>query len=289
MGILRRFTMSKTCMYIALAVILSFTMKVNSYSEGGDATMIRCAGADISQGKMHTTARLFMKANPGIKVDLAKAPTLDAGIDSVLNGKADVAIACRQINQTEKEQANRREVAISGRLIGRGPIVLVTHTSNAVSALTVEQVKGILTGEHTNWNQIGGSDQPIELLTPDSTSPGEVIFLQDEFLDGARFTDKSRQISSFLEILREVSKRPGAIGCVRIKAIEIPRPAEEQIKILAIKKNADGEAVLPSRENARNGTYPLSRPYYVYYNSKASHVVRNFVDFVVAKGTGPGF
>jgi len=281
--------MSTRLLKMGLATILSLVILAGSHTNAVCQSVIKCAGQDISQGKMHTTARLFMKTNPGTRVDLAKTPTVDAGIKSVMDGKADLAISCRQINQTEKDMASQRELALSEKLIGRGPIVLVTHSSNPVNALTVDQVKGILTGTYSNWNQLGGSDQSIALFVPDTTHHGIIGFLQEQLLFGSGLTHRACAVSSFQEILKEVSMRPGALGCVRIKAIEMPRPADETFRILAVKKTPEAEAVMPSRENAGNGTYPLSRPYYAYYNATASDAVKNFVDLVVAKGTGPGF
>lgn len=105
--------MKKVWLLIASTVILCMGVKTNSSGEITDHKPIRCAGIDISQGRMRTTSSLFMKSNPNIKVDLVKGEALNVGIDSLLNGKADVAITCRQINRMEKDKANQQELALS--------------------------------------------------------------------------------------------------------------------------------------------------------------------------------
>jgi phosphate transport system substrate-binding protein len=282
--------MRKACTFVAIALAICLAVDLSNYAQATDEAIIKCSGADSMLGRIHTIADLFMHGNPNIKVELAKGETVDVGIRAVLNKKADVAMASRRMNQTEKEECRQQMLSLSETLIGYGGIVVLTHSSNPLSALTVDQVQRILKGEYTSWKQLGGPDQPIEVFRSDITHPGTLIFMQEEFLGGAKFTDKSTSMATFPEILREVSKKPGAIGYVRIRdAFEASRPAEEAVKIIAIKKNADAPAVMPSRENLRNETYAIKRPYYLYWDTKANDAVKKFVDFVVGKGWGPGF
>ncbi len=280
----------KAYMFLAIAPIIFFALVLNGHSETTDQTTIKCSGADSMLGRIHTIATLFMKKNPNVKIQLAKSETVDVGIGAVLNKQADVAMASRKMNQTEKEEADKKGLKLSETLIGYGGIVVVTHSSNPISALTVEQFQKILTGPYTSWNQLGGPNQAIEVFRPGIAHPGTLIFMEQEFLGGAKFTDKSTTLGTFPEILREVSKKPGAIGYVRIRdAFEVPRSNEEKVKIMPIKENADAPAVIPSRDNIRNETYAIKRPYYLYWDTKANDTVKKFVDFVVAKGWGPGF
>jgi len=287
---LGRCTMNKVSTLLALSLTMVLAVAFGGNAQSTDETVIRCSGADSMRGRIHTVAVLFMRVNPNLKVEIAKGKTLDVGIMDILNKRADVAMASRKINATEKKDASKKGVNLSESLVGYGGIVVLTHASNPLTALTVDQVKGIFKGEYTNWKQLGGPDQPIQVFRSDVAHPGTLVFMQDEFLGGAKFTDKSIPMNTFSEILRNVSGKPGAIGYTRIRdAFEVNRPAEEKVKILAIKKNADAPAVMPSRKNVRNETYSLRRPYYLYCDAGANEAVKSFVNFVVDKGWGtPG-
>jgi phosphate transport system substrate-binding protein len=62
----------------------------------------------------------------------------------------------------------------------------------------------------------------------------------------------------------------------------------ERLKALAIANGDGAVAVLPSVENAQNGSYkPLSRPLFIYVNDKemrANDEIRGFVGFAVGNG-----
>jgi hypothetical protein len=70
-------------------------------------------------------------------------------------------------------------------------------------------------------------------------------------------------------------------------AFESSAAREAPIKILDIKQNAATVAVMPSRAHVGDGSYPLRRPYFLYYESKAGPAVRKYADFIVEKGWGP--
>ncbi len=46
-----------------------------------------------------------------------------------------------------------------------GSVVMITHPSNPMNELTMDQVRKIVTGECTNWSQIGGPDLPVKVFT----------------------------------------------------------------------------------------------------------------------------
>ena len=54
------------------------------------------------------------------------------------------------------------------------------------------------------------------------------------------------------------------------------------VKMIKVKTSADAPAVSPSTETVLNGTYPISRPLYLYTNGQASGDVRAFVDYVMS-------
>jgi PBP superfamily domain len=44
-------------------------------------------------------------------------------------------------------------------------LVVIAHPSNPVNELTMDQIRKIYTGEFTNWNQVGGPDIDVKVMT----------------------------------------------------------------------------------------------------------------------------
>jgi len=69
-------------------------------------------------------------------------------------------------------------------------------------------------------------------------------------------------------------------------AFESSAAREVAIKILEIKQSAASAAVMPSGAHVGDGSYTLRRPYFLYFDSKASPAVRSTL-FLSSKKVGP--
>ena len=251
-------------------------------------TSIRVSGADSMFGRVNILSKLFMKNNPGTKIEIVEGSLVEAGIAELIDLKADVAMASRSITEVENRLAGERGVKIVEHLQGYGGIVIITHPENPVSELSMEQVRKLFKGEYTRWDQVGGRAEPITVVRTDETHPGTLLFMEDEILGKSPFTKSAVVLQRFPGVMTRVAKTPGAIGYVRIRdAFESKREVRNSIKALNIKKQPSLHAVAPSRETITDGSYPIKRPYYLYNNAKAGTEVRKYVDFLVSKGWGP--
>jgi phosphate transport system substrate-binding protein len=145
---------------------------------------------------------------------------------------------------------------------------VVVNDDAGVDALTLEQIRGIMSGRLTSWAQLGGSDVPIRIVGrgPDSGSRAafERYVLQEaeprESSDDCTERDRVPtdpvircERSSTDEVLRQVAAVPGAIGYADAEAAN----AHPGLKIASL----DGAAA--SRGSARNG-YPFWTVEYAY-------------------------
>ncbi|MEN6441238.1 MAG: substrate-binding domain-containing protein [Syntrophobacter sp.] len=247
--------------------------------------VISVTGADSMFGRLYTLSQLFEIENPSIDVQVTMGKTVDDGFSSLTKSNTDVAMASRRINDQESEAAKARGAELVEKLIGYGGIVIITHASNPLREITVEQVQKLLRGDCANWKEIGGRDEQVKIFGVGQKHPGTVVFIRDNLLAKAPFSSKAEIMPDFTSILTRVAYTPGAVGYVRIRdAFEYPGPTG--CHVLLIKKTQDSEAVIPCRATVKDGTYPLRRPYFLYYNGKASDAVKKFVAFIEAKGWG---
>ncbi|MDR3553833.1 MAG: substrate-binding domain-containing protein [Syntrophobacteraceae bacterium] len=275
--------MKRVFKIVLILMALSFAGSLPSMAQS--KTKITVRGAYSMWGRVRSIAMTYMKDHPKTEVFVYSRSLVAEGINMLIAGKADVAMASRKITPPESEAAKAKGVKIDEHLIGYGAIVIITGKQNPVKDLSVDQVKNIMTGKIANWKEVGGKDQAVTVFKiSEKTHPGTLYFIENGMLGGAPITGKAVTLSTFPDVVQKVGKTPGAIGCVRMRD-PFPGP-RASTSIVKVKKDEHSASVSPSRDTISDGTYPFRRPYYLYTAATANKEVRSFVDFAVSQGWG---
>ena len=104
-----------------------------------------------------------------IKIEINQIGS-SAGITNAISGVSEIGMSSRDLK--EEERAN----GLKETVIAYDGIVVVTHPSNKVKDLTMEQVKQIFTGEVTNWKELGGDDMEIVVVSREDGSGSRDAF-----------------------------------------------------------------------------------------------------------------
>lgn len=175
----------------------------------------------------------------------------------LVNGETDVIFAAEP-SQAQRDFAASRGMELHMTPIGREAFVFFVHHWNPVDSLTMEQIRGIYSGEITDWRQAGGLFGRIRAFqrAEDSGSQSALLRLMGD--TPLREPEEREVIGGMGEIIREVASYRnywGAIGfSFRFYASEMA--ANRQIKLLAL------EGVAPTRESIRDGSYPIASSFY---------------------------
>jgi hypothetical protein len=82
-------------------------------------------------------------------------------------------------------------------------ITVITHPSNPVAELTLEQIQKIYTGEYDNWRQVGGPDRQMKVIVA-----GEMLRVPP------RLTSKASVCAFACTVFMDVAMTSGAVGFV---------------------------------------------------------------------------
>jgi phosphate transport system substrate-binding protein len=96
-------------------------------------------------------------------------------------------------------------------VIGKDKVIVLTHKSNPVKALSKEQLKGIFTGRITSWKEVGGTDAPILIVWGKLTQGTNSMFVKN-MLDGAEPAKDVLEATTAESIKQTVETNPEAIG-----------------------------------------------------------------------------
>jgi phosphate transport system substrate-binding protein len=223
-------------------------------------------------------AKAFAEANPGARIMVSGGGT-SAGFEALFDKAVHLVMATRKINEKEIQAASLAGVKYSETQICRDGVAIIANPVNPVRELTIEQLKKIWTGDITSWKDVGGPDEPILVVTSDQTS-GTAWFLRHHVMEDGYFTGDARIRDFYNEIMRDVSRaKPAALGYCSFQDAEKAEKSK-LVRIMAVKKDEQSTAVVPSDDSMKSGSYPLIMPLYLYWNAaSASAQVKQFVDF----------
>ena len=177
--------------------------------------------------------------------------------ERLITGRTDLIFAAAP-SQEQLEMARRAAKELHLTPIGLEAFVFFVNSRNPVEGLTVEQIQGIYTGQITNWNQVGGKNQPIRPFQRLENSGSQSALLR--LMDGLPLIEpeKEDRVGGMGGIIQQVASYrnyKNSIGfSFRFYASEMA--ANDQIRLLAL------DGVSPTKESIRDGSYPISDSFF---------------------------
>ena len=161
-------------------------------------------------------------------------------------------------SEEQKEYAEECETTFEYTPIGSEAFVFFVHKDNPVEALTSEQIRGIYSGEITNWKEVGGKDEEIAAFQRNNGSGSQSMlerFMGDKPIEEAPSEMVNDLMAGIIEQVSDYKNKSNSIGFSFRFYVEgiIKNP---DIKMIAV----DGAE--PTAENIRNGSYPIVTPIY---------------------------
>ena len=105
------------------------------------------AGSTSVTPLMQKMAEKYQELNPDAKIEIQSTGS-SAGIEAVIDGAADIAMASRELKDEEKDKLAVEVIATDG-------IAVVVNPSSKVEDLTMDQLKQIFKGELKNTSELG--------------------------------------------------------------------------------------------------------------------------------------
>lgn len=162
---------------------------------------------------------------------------------AIVSGDADI-IFVAQPSEQQIDFAEENDVELEYVPIGYEGFVFIVNKENPVDNLTAEQLKGIYSGNYTNWKYVGGENVPINALQRVENSGSQtamIAFMGDTPLMESTTNLFGRSIGySFRFYVTDLA-------------------GKANIKLLSV------NGIYPDKENIRSGAYPITDSFYAVY------------------------
>lgn len=185
------------------------------------------------------------------------------GYQAIVDGTTDI-LFCAAPSAEQKAYAEEKGAELVYVPIGLEAFVFFVNENNPVNNLTTDQVRGIYTGQYTNWSQLGGVNRTINPVTrlPGSGSQSAM----DAFMGDLEIAHKSPFAITGASI--GFSFRYYMDGIVGNKSV----------KMLSL------NGVAPSAENIQNGSYPIIAQFYaIYRKDNGNENIPVMIDWILSE------
>ena len=162
------------------------------------------------------------------------------GYKAIVDGTADVFFSAGP-SKEQQAYAEAQGVELEFVPIGREAFVFIVNAANPVESLTMDELRGIYAGRIRNFSEVGGVHRPINpvrRLAGSGSQTAMEAFMKGEEMKPSPLAIFGRSIGFSFRYYVE-----GIVGNAAVKMISV-------------------NGVYPSKENIRNGSYPLVSEFY---------------------------
>ena len=256
---------------LKIATILLAVMVIGCTSSESKKVTIK--GSDTMVILSQKWAEAFMKNNPKTTIQVTGGGS-GVGIAALINGSTDIANASRPIKPSEVDQL-KEKYKTSGLEIAcaKDGLSVFLNKENPVAELTIAQLSDIFSGRITNWKEVGGDDEKIQLYGRESSS-GTFEFFKEHVVK-TDFSKTCQTLPGTAAIVNAVKKDKYSIGYGGAAYAE-------GVKDCKIKVDAKSAGILPTAETIKDKTYPISRYLYMYLKSQPTGEAKAFIDWILS-------
>jgi phosphate transport system substrate-binding protein len=224
------------------------------------------AGSTTVQPLAEVLAEAFMAQNPDVVIDVQGGGS-SVGVTSAGEGTADIGMASRNIKDSELEEFPELQIFT----IAFDGIAIVVHPDVALDGLTIEQVKGIFSGEITNFSEVDGPDEEIVVVSREEGSGTRGAFEELVMGEDAVITETAILQQSNGAVRTTVAETPNSIAYLSFGFLDgsVTAVPVEGVEALV--------------ENVANDTYPIFRPLNMLTAGAPNELAQAFLDFFLSE------
>lgn len=222
---------------------------------------ITAVGSTALQPLVEKVAEIYKTDNPNYDITVQGGGS-GTGLTQVASGAVDIGnsdVFAEEKEGIDASAITDHQVAV----VGVAPIV---NKDTGVTDITSTQLKDIFTGKITNWKEVGGKDQKIELVNRASGSGTRATFEQFG-LEGEEPATGQEQDSSGT-VRKIIAETPGAISYLAFSYID------DTVQELSL------DGITPTDEHVTDNSWKIWAYEHMYTKKDVSDDVLAFLDYV---------
>jgi len=219
------------------------------------------AGSTSIQPFAEKLAEIYISINPKLIINVQGGGST-AGIKACREKAAQIGTSSRELHPDE---GNLTKIVIA-----KDGIAVIVHPQNPVNDISIEQLRGIFSGEIRSWARLGWVDKPIYFVNREDGSGTRDAF-ETLVMQGQEISDEALVQDSNGSVREIIANNPQAIGYISFGIVN------HQVKALAF------NSIMPSLTTIKSNRYTLTRPFIFVIPPQPTALAKRFIDFVLSK------
>lgn len=228
-------------------------------SSAGDAISYSCSAQVYDAFEKERLDAFTEKSNIGVAVTICSSGT---AISRLENDLSDVASTVIRLSPQYIEKGYVET------MLCKDPLVVMAHPACAVDNLSEHQLRGIFSGEITNWKEVGGPDKQIVVVIPGKETGAYENFRQMVMRGEELAFDLESHISTL--VIETTRRFPYSISFITYGAVDWKKLGLRELKINGVSPREKG--------------YPYYQVYSFVSKGQPKGAVKTFIDYALDEG-----
>jgi phosphate transport system substrate-binding protein len=232
--------------------------------------------------------QVFHATYPDAEITPVYTNELDE-MNALMKQEVHLVITARNFNEKELNYFKTNGLQPRYFPIGYDGLAFIINKENVDSCIHVDDIKKILSGQSTQWNQVNPGSKLGEIdVVFDNNKSAAVHWAVDSILDGKPINSKNiTAVKTSAEVINYVEKTKNAIGIIGSNWLNDKRDTtnvtfKKNITVMGVSKMNTAEKYnswKPYQYYLYNGNYPLRRTIYALLNDTRNGVPSSFCHF----------
>ncbi|MBK9354740.1 MAG: substrate-binding domain-containing protein [Bacteroidetes bacterium] len=246
---------------VLVLVACKSNVKKVIYTDTSTSGEISIAADESCSLLVDAEANAFQSAYKDAKLNIRYTSEVDA-FRLLLADSVRMIVVSRKLSEEEKKNIIATRITPDEVKVARDAIAFIVNKDNPLKQLTQKNVKEILSGKITKWNDLGGNGE-IKVVF-DNKNSSIVRYCRDSILKGGTLFEKSYAMNDNPAVIKFVESDKNAIGIIGagwISDSDDPSTQEffNSIKVLSIMDAYEEKAFKPYQAYLATGEYPYYR------------------------------
>ena len=230
---------------------------------------------------------VFTGTNPEAHIT-AMCSTEPDVVQALVDDSVRLIALSRQLTPNEKKLLLEHQLESRSTHVAVDAIAFIVNKENPDSVLTTDDIRRIMTGEVTQWNQLyPDSDLGKIQVIFDNRYSSTVRYVIDSICSPAPLYSGVSAVENNLQVVSEVARRRNAIGVIGAAwinardtlGVRVPRI----VTPVRVKKTLESEPFGPFQAYIASGQYPYFRSIYMIKTESHNGLSTGFTIFVAGQ------